>query len=199
VSNFADAARTYADLVRWIRPDQWDGPGLGEWSLRSLVGHTSRSLITVDSYLDQPADTEAATSAAEYYAAILSGQMATSDAVTERGRQAGLALGDDPAGFVDGLVARVLPHLERDDDPLITTVVGGMRLSRYLVTRTFELVVHGFDIAAAAGLDSPEHSDDVLTEVATVAATTAVLTGEGPRLILALTGRSSLPAGFSVV
>ena len=54
---FAEAARTFADLVRRIPPNRWDAPGLGEWDLRSLVGHTSRSLITVETYLGQPADT----------------------------------------------------------------------------------------------------------------------------------------------
>lgn len=37
--HFAEAAQAYADLVAAIRPDQWNGPGLGEWDLRALVGH----------------------------------------------------------------------------------------------------------------------------------------------------------------
>ena len=37
---FAEAARTFVDLVRRLPHDRWDGPGLGEWDLRSLVGHT---------------------------------------------------------------------------------------------------------------------------------------------------------------
>jgi uncharacterized protein (TIGR03083 family) len=200
MSNFAEAARTYASLVRQIRPEQWEGPGLEEWTLRSLVGHTSRSLITVDTYLDQPADTEAATSGAAYYAAIARARtQASSAAVTERGRQAGQDLGDDPAAFVGDLMGRVLPRVERDDDPLIETVIGGMRLSTYLSTRTFELVVHGFDIARAAGLGDPNYPEETLTEVATLAAVAAVLTGQGSAVILALTGRVPLPAGFSVV
>ena len=40
----------------------------------------------------------------------------------------------------------------REDDPVISTIFGGMRLSDYLPTRTFELVVHGLDIARAAQL-----------------------------------------------
>ena len=67
---FAEAARTFADLVRRIPPNRWDGPGLGEWDLRSLVGHTSRSLITVETYLGQPADTEEVPTPAAYYVAV---------------------------------------------------------------------------------------------------------------------------------
>jgi len=40
--HFAEAARAYADLVAGITPEQWTAPGLGEWDLRALVGHTSR-------------------------------------------------------------------------------------------------------------------------------------------------------------
>ena len=47
-----------ADLVDTIPPERWDGPGLGEWDLRALVGHTSRSLLTVEAYLQRPAEQE---------------------------------------------------------------------------------------------------------------------------------------------
>ena len=198
-SSFATAARMYADQVRQIRPDQWDGPGLGDWSLRSLVGHASRSLTTVESYLGQPAERVEVESAPAYYLAIRSALTADPAAVTERGVQAGLALGGDPAASVADLVERVLPRVERDDDPVITTIAGGMRLSDYLPTRTFELVVHGYDIARAAGLPDPAFKEAALIEVASVAAETAVLLGRGPELILALTGRSALSPGFSVV
>ena len=67
---FAEAAAALGQLVRAIPPDAWDGPGLGEWDLRSLVGHTSRSLITVETYLGQPANSEDVPSAAAYYSAI---------------------------------------------------------------------------------------------------------------------------------
>ena len=120
-------------------------------------------------------------------------------AVAERGRAAGFALGENPVGFVDGLVARVLPIADRPDNPLITTAAGGMRLTNYLPTRTFELVVHSLDIAAATGLPALEFGGQVLTEVIGLAAGAAVLQGRGPELLLALTGRSQLPAGFSVV
>ena len=43
---FAEAARTLVELVQRLPPDRWDKPGLGEWNLRALVGHTSRALVT---------------------------------------------------------------------------------------------------------------------------------------------------------
>ena len=194
--HFAEAARAYADLVPAITREQWTAPGLGEWDLRALVGHTSRSLITVETYLGQPASTEDLTSPAAYLAAIATVDPAS---VADRGRAAGQALGDDPAAFVRELVDRVLPLVAGDHDPLITTVGGGMRLRQYLPTRTFELVVHGLDITRAAGLPAPDYSADLLTEVLGLAAAVAVLGGRGPELLLALTGRKPLSSGFSIV
>ena len=44
---FLSAAETFVLQVAAIPTDSLDGPGLGEWDLRALVGHTSRSLVTV--------------------------------------------------------------------------------------------------------------------------------------------------------
>ena len=74
-----------------------------------------------------------------------------------------------------------------------------MRLRQYLPTRTFELVVHGLDIARAAGLPAPAYSAGLLTAALELAVAAAVLGGRGPELLLALTGRTALPTGFSVV
>lgn len=197
--SFALAGEAFVALVGRIRGDAWDGPGLGAWDLRSLVGHTSRSFVTVQTYLQRPVETEAVSTPERYYAATAGIMNADPAAIVERGRQAGLALGDQPALAVRALLDDVLLRVEAAGDPLIETIVGGMRLSTYLPTRTFELVVHSFDIARATSLELPELPELVLAEVATLAARSAVVQGQGPELILALTGRSSLAPGFSVV
>lgn len=56
--------------MREIPADAWDGPGLGEWDLRALVGHTSRSLITVSTYLKTTAEREDITTPHGYYAQV---------------------------------------------------------------------------------------------------------------------------------
>ena len=194
---FAEAARTFAALVSRIPEDRWDGPGLGEWNLRALVGHTSRSLVTVETYLGQPVETEEVPTAAAYYVAIAGIDHA---AVVGRGVEAGRALGENPAEFVDALAERVLAQVGAAGNPLMHTAAGGMHLEIYLSTRTLELVVHSLDIAAAVpDMEPPEFSDQLLSEVARVAATAAVLRGSGVELMLALTGRASLSPGFSIV
>jgi uncharacterized protein (TIGR03083 family) len=194
---FAEASRTFVALVERIPQNRWNDPGLGEWNLRSLVGHTSRSLVTVENYLGQPTEMEEVPSPAAYYVAIAGIDHA---AVVGRGVEAGRALGENPAEFVAALAGRVLARVETAGNPLMHTAAGGMRLENYLPTRTLELVVHSLDIATAVpAIEPPEFSDQLLSEVARVAATAAVLRGSGVELMLALTGRATLGQGFSVV
>jgi uncharacterized protein (TIGR03083 family) len=198
-STFLTSAEAFVGQVERIPVARLGEPGLGEWDVRALVGHTSRSLVTVDTYLDQPADEVAVESAAEYYAAIAASLTGNDPAVAERGRQAGAALGEDPAAFVGDLAARVAEKLQRyDDSYVLTTIAGGMRFGDYLRTRTFELVVHTLDLATATGVE-PGLADEALVDATTLAAEVAVLTGRGQDLVLALTGRAPLPPGFSIV
>src|SRR3954470_23020877 len=58
-ANFDAAADAFLDLVGAVPRERYDGPGLGDWDLRSLIGHTGRSLVTVATYLRTRADTVA--------------------------------------------------------------------------------------------------------------------------------------------
>ena len=200
IATFASAARSFAALVHDIPAGAWDGPGLGDWDLRSLVGHTSRSLITVSTYLQAAAEREDVATPHEYYAMVNPSALGIDPAaIVERGRQAGEDLGDDPAAAVQGLVDRVLGELAGVDDRLIEVIGGrGIRLFTYLPTRTFELAVHGLDIAGAVGI-SFELPDDVLAEAVMLAGRIAAAAGHGETVLLALTGRTALPPSFSVV
>jgi hypothetical protein len=80
----------------------------------------------------------------------------------------------------------------------VTTVVGGMRLRDYLPTRTFELVVHTSDLAAAIGV-RPEVPAPAARQALLVVADLAVAAGLAAPLLLAATGRPGLPTGFTVL
>jgi uncharacterized protein (TIGR03083 family) len=200
LATFVSAARSFATLVHEIPWDRWDGAGLGEWDLRSLVGHTSRSLITVSTYLQQPAEREDITTPQEYYARVNPAALGIAPAgIVERGRLAGRDLGDDPAATVDELVSGVLDELSEAGDPLIQVIGGsGIRLHTYLPTRMFELAVHGLDIARAVGI-SLALPANVLEDATALAARIAVAEGHGETVLLALTGRAGLPSSFSAV
>lgn len=195
---YVATARAFAAMVARIPVASYDGPGLGDWDLRALVGHTSRSVVTVLTYLDRPATEAVHGSAAAYYAAIAGGSFDPGE-VLERGRAAGIALGDDPAASVAGLVEQVEERLRGVGlGYVMETIVGPMRLGDYLPTRTFELVVHGLDLERATGVPAGlPHA--ALAEATGLAAAVAVLTGDGGQVLLALTGRAPLPEGFSVV
>src|SRR4051794_4527568 len=109
---FADAAAEFVRTAALVG-DRWQTPSLGEWDVRALVGHTSRSLLTVEAYLAQPAEAVDVPSAAGYYAATSA--MAAGPAVAARGVQAGAALGDDPAAAVADIAARVVPLVRGQD------------------------------------------------------------------------------------
>jgi uncharacterized protein (TIGR03083 family) len=198
-----DSRRAFADASQWfVRTaarvgDRWQRPGLGEWDVRALVGHMSRSLLTVEMYLARPAATVEVASASDYFRATRTA--AADPAVAARGRDAGAALGTDPAAAVAEIAGRVLPLVAtRDGTELVTTIAGGMRLEDYLPTRTFELVVHTADLATALGtpLDVPTTA---AAQALRVVADLAVSEGLAGSLLLVATGRPGLPAGFSVL
>lgn len=192
---FLDAAEAFVELVARVG-DRWAEPGLGEWDVRSLVGHTSRSFLTVETYLARPAAAAELADAAAYFRAARA--IVAGPDVAERGREAGRALGDDPVAAVRQIADRVVALVGScDGSETVTTVVGGMRLRDYLPTRTFELVVHGTDLAAA--LDEPfEPPAAAAREALAVVAELAVTDGRSGPLLRAATGRPLLP-GYSVL
>lgn len=193
---FEEAAVWFAELV----PEDayaWDRPALGEWNVRDLVGHTSRALTTTQLYLDAPTAVAELDSPAAYYRAAM-GSLGDPAAVAERGRQAGATLGDHPAFAAAKLVASTIELVEAArPDSLVGTPVGGIRLSDYLPTRTFELVVHGCDLAEATGrhLDVP---DAAAADATRLLGELAVAKGVAGRLLLHGTGRP-VRSGFSVL
>jgi uncharacterized protein (TIGR03083 family) len=200
-----DERAAYRDAASWFRSvvdgvdGRWDAPGLGEWTVRDLVGHTSRSLVTVEAYLDAATVPVAVETAVDYYAVVSAA--AAGPGVAQRGRDAGAALGADPVGFLAELDARVQARVaaEADDAP-VATIAGGMRLVDYLPTRTFELVVHTADLRAALGtVDGPPAPGTAVASVFALVGQLAAARGAVDDVLLALTGRRPLPGGFTLL
>lgn len=187
---FLRAAEMFAELCGRIGDEQWPRPGLGEWDVRALVGHTLRAVTTVATYLGQPApESVVCESAGAYFVAARSIAGADDRAVAERGHQAGRDLGAEPTTTVRQAVERTRSALTgTSDDRLVATVVGGMRLADYLPTRTFELLAHTIDLADATGLAVTPPPEVVESAVRT-AASAAAGTGDGVALFRHLLGR----------
>lgn len=169
---------------------------MGTWTIRMLVGHLSRSFVTLIEYSSQIADKRSVASAADYY--LVTAQAVDPAAIHARAQHAADALGERPLEAVQSLRDRAMTVLASIGDPIIPTIAGGMLLSDYVPTRTFELAVHSLDLARALG-----RPDDLPPAVAGAALDLAVAIadrrGQTQSLLLALTGRVPLPPGFSVV
>lgn len=189
---FSDAVSDFAELVRRVPRERLDGPGLGEWTLRELIGHASRAITTVTAYLAEPEPAEVTIHSASEYLEVVLRQRGDDEAIMLRGRAAGAALVDDLAAEIEAMhveaaSAIAAAGLDR------RVAIGGdatvaMRLGEYLRTRAFELTVHGIDIADAAGLEwapTPAHVLDALH----LAAVNASARGAGIEALRLLTGR----------
>jgi len=202
--SYRSAAVAYADIVSRLPADRWDSPALGDWTLRELVGHTASSALRqVPEVLGNPAPEVLVATAEGYFAFgrgvpanVLETAVAASD---EDARATGESLGDDPATVIGELAGRATHALAAaGDDDIVATPVGGMRVRDWLPTRTFELVVHGLDAAAAGGVPHGLALEAV-ADATTLATRLAVALGEGDALLRALTGRGELPPKFTVL
>jgi len=199
---YESVAAVFVDTVAQICEPLWHQPGLGVWTVRDLVGHTSRALLTVETYLAQSAPHADLARPIDYYLQArmqTQATLAAADAIAARGRQAGEALGADPAQAVRDIATRVLAAVRvAADNALVGTPLGGMRLIDYLPSRIFELAVHTLDIAHAVSLavTLPETAARVTVHLL---ADAALESGKVAPLLLAATGRQPLPDGYSVL
>ena len=66
-SAFTDAAAVFLATVAAVADDQWEQPGVGEWTVRELTAHTIRSFETLERLCDTAAAVPVVESAAAYY------------------------------------------------------------------------------------------------------------------------------------
>jgi uncharacterized protein (TIGR03083 family) len=194
---FDAAATSFLRTVEVVPEGTWEEPGLGEWTRRELVGHALRAFMTIEQYLDPTRELDEPMDAVEYFRRGLSGD-GVHEAIAERGRAMGRALGDDPIATVRETVARVVPLVDGSpDDVICLTSAGPMRLIDYLPTRVVELVVHTLDLTDSLGLppDLDPHAAQLVVDIL------AGLADRGGQadVIRALSGRSPLPHGFTVL
>lgn len=211
---FDAAARWFVAVTRSIadraaaNPAVWTETGLGEWTVRDLVGHTSRALSTIETYLDLAADEDAAGVAADiavsspaayYERALAAGSPAV---IAQRGRETAASLGTQPALAVAALADRVLARVATlDGSEPADTPAGRIRIIDYLPSRIVELTVHTSDLLQCQGIPAAEQT---LPEPAAVVslhvlADLAAQKGVAAPLLRAATGRAPLPAGFTVL
>jgi uncharacterized protein (TIGR03083 family) len=193
----------FRDLVASIDPVDFGAPGLGEWTVREVIGHTSRALTTVEDDLRQGGGTVDIPDSLDYLRRghALRARHPELDAdIAERGRAAAAELGANPAAAVAELARRVAGIVAAaSPDAVVRTRLGGMTLTEYLPTRTFELAVHGADLAAATGQPLPRGYGEPLLAAGELTIRLADARGQLPLVLRALLGRTSLPVGFCLI
>jgi uncharacterized protein (TIGR03083 family) len=191
---FEDAAATMQATIDQVEPHQWELPGLGAWTVRELTAHALRAFTTIErSLAAEPTVDRVIVDAAEYY------RIGMSDpnvhiGVAERARIAGAQL-TDPLGECEATAQRVLALVASTaDDDVVHISFGQMMFTEYLATRVAELALHTLDMQRACGLSTtlPAATSSV------VVALMAELAEPIP-LLLALTGRGTLPVDFNVL
>lgn len=198
-ADYAEAGRALIAAAAGVAVDGWERPGLGEWTVRDLVGHAGRSFVTVSQYLRTGSGQAVEVDHAFDYVRALALVAVDPGAVTERGREAGRALGADPVQTLREWCDQALADVEANtDDAPCATLAGVMRLIDFLPSRVFELVVHADDLRRAVGL-SVEAPVGARVVALTFAAGLAAESARHAIALRALTGRAALPEGFSVV
>lgn len=197
--DFREAAGFFLETVSRIPPDAWDSPGLGAWSVRELVAHTSH---TFESLKNSTSPARTATHVelhgpAELYAKLV-GAGGKDDDIAERGREGGRGLVDDPVGAIRREAKEALEVLDGvPDDHPTRSLVGGIRFIDWLATRVVELTVHSMDIAEATDIDAQPPSGAMRTTLA-VLSEIAVAKGLAAEIAMAATGRRPLRDGFTL-
>lgn len=200
---FTSAAAGFTGAAVRIDPAQFDSPGLGDWSVRSLLGHTCRAFLTTESYLAAAAGTDVDGAVflpgpIDYFTAAFASLGEPGD-VAARGVAAGAALGDEPVAQALAIAERVTALVAAtDDDAPVATPVGLMRLIDYLPTRAFELTVHSLDLTEAIGADpGPELERSALSAIDLAVALAEPQ--DAVRVLRAITGRGGLAEVFTVL
>lgn len=197
-SAYRQAVAFFMDVAARVRPEQWDAPALGEWSVRDLVGHASRSITRVEEFGSRRAPAVDVPSAPAHFRQSL-GRPNANAQVAERGREAGRTLGGDPLAAMREDWARAEQVLDATpEDEVIAYDNGGILFADYLETRVFELSIHALDLANAIGVEA-EPPREALAAALRTLADLALESGRGAQLALAATGRGPLPDGFSAL
>ena len=141
---FPDAAEVFLATVSEVQVDQWDRPGLGEWTVRELTGQRCAPSGPCSGCATPPERTPSST--ARRAITAVSAVPGVHLGVAERGREAGARL-VDPVATSRMTAEQAIARLAATPDEHVgETFVGPMRLADYLPTRVVELGLHTLDL-----------------------------------------------------
>ncbi|HSS10208.1 MAG TPA: maleylpyruvate isomerase N-terminal domain-containing protein [Acidimicrobiales bacterium] len=181
VAPFLAASRFFADCVAAVPVERYETRWSDEWRVLDLIGHGNRAHVLPVEYYEQPVP-------------VAGSDYVLPENIAERGRQAVRELEDDPVAAVRAASDRALAMVAAaPEDATVGTPFGERKLDTYLRSRTAELVLHGVDLGTDVTVPS-----EALVECGGFLVDRAVRTGHGLDVVRALSGRGTLPPGFTV-
>jgi Mycothiol maleylpyruvate isomerase N-terminal domain len=208
VRHFAlDVAIRTAELIadpavgrRWTEPSVLPGYRVG-----GLAAHLGRAVETVTNYVraEPPPPDAALVDAANYYSKVLGTHDPVDSEFHRAVRDRGESRVDDGHLRVAADVASAASWLSESNLDLnqrVSVLAGtAMRLQDYLDSRLTEMLIHGHDLAASVGIDTPKYDDNAWAVVAHVLWRTATIRHGNAALALALARPTeSMPGAFTV-
>ena len=182
---FRAASLFFVEAVTAVPPDRYEQQWSDEWRVLDLIGHGNRANLLPVEYYERPVQAAGADDLAEYL---------LPENIARRGREATVALGDDPVEAVRAASDRAWAVIaSAPDTAMVGTPFGERSLDSYLRSRTAELVLHGLDLGT-----SVIPPVDALADCGAFLMSQAVGSGRGVDVVRALSGRGTLPPGFSV-
>lgn len=182
---FRAASLFFVEAVTAVPPDRYEQQWSDEWRVLDLIGHGNRANLLPVEYYERPVQAAGADDLAEYL---------LPENIARRGREATVALGDDPVEAVRAASDRAWAVIaSAPDTAMVGTPFGERSLDSYLRSRTAELVLHGLDLSTS--IIPPV---DALADCGAFLMSQAVGSGRGVDVVRALSGRGTLPPGFSV-
>ncbi len=187
---FSMACQQFKEEVSLITPIDWEKPGLGNWDVKSLVGHAFRALTTLENYLEGTApSSKTLKNAASYFIIANLSDPKVNEGIEKRGIESAQMLGDDPISKIEESISKVDSLLlSVDSHTLLNTPFGAMDILDYLDTRSFELVVHSLDISKVISR-SIKFKTELLNFVWKLLGEIAIEKGICEDLLLNITGR----------
>lgn len=197
---FVEGSRFVLDAIEAVGDDQWQQPGLGEWTVRELAVHATRAWSTVVTYAATAGELTLS-SPGEYYLSVL-GTESLHEQVAQRTRAQAADIDTTVLEYARSAFAEAETVLERTPaDHVIECAGGGIRVIDYLPTRVVELVVHGIDLCDAIGRAvevPPLAMETTLQVLAELAVRRPAVLGS-TSLVRALTGRGTLAADTNLL
>jgi uncharacterized protein (TIGR03083 family) len=156
VDALAREVGSVGQLLHVLKPKQWEEPTrCPPMNVRELASHMLRGAMRIDDMLDKgPVDSEPERDGITYFRAWEGDAAGPAAAeVVQRAQEASASLPQDLAKTWDVEWTKALQRARSyvNEDPVLHSIFGLMRLTEYLKTRCVEVVIHHMDLDDALG------------------------------------------------